>query len=139
MGGHLVGAGRAGAQQVSPPVWVAIVAAGALGAPARYVVAGFVDGRRGSGFPWGTLLVNITGSLLVGVLTGLSLYHAFPETPKAVLGTGFLGAYTTFSAFTFDTVRLLEEGALKAAFANALGTAMVCAGAATAGVALAAL
>lgn len=124
---------------MSLPVWLALIAAGALGAPARYLVDGFVRERTGAGFPWGTFVVNATGSLLLGLLAGLGLYHAFPETPRLVLGTGFCGAYTTFSTFTFETVRLLEEGALSEAFRYALGTLVVCAVAAGAGVGLAAL
>jgi CrcB protein len=124
---------------VSTLAWLALIAAGAIGAPARYLVDGFVRSRTGAGLPWGTFVVNATGSLLLGLLTGLGLYHAFPETPRLVLGTGFCGAYTTFSTFTFETVRLLEEGALGDAFRYALGAMVVCAGAAAAGVALAAL
>src|SRR4051812_28663878 len=84
---------------VSPATWVAFVAAGALGAPTRFLVGAAVSARTRSGFPWGTLVVNATGSLALGVLTGLALYHAFPAAPKLVLGTGFCGAYTTFSTF----------------------------------------
>jgi CrcB protein len=124
---------------VSAPAWVALIVAGAVGAPARYLVDSFVRRRTGAGFPWGTFVVNVSGSLLLGLLTGLGLYHAFPETPRLVLGTGFCGAYTTFSTFTFETVRLLEEGALGEAFRYALGSLVVCAGAAGAGVALATL
>lgn len=124
---------------MSPPMWVALIAAGAAGAPVRYLVDGFVRDRAGAGFPWGTFVVNATGSLLLGLLTGLGLYHAFPDTPRLVLGTGFCGAYTTFSTFTVETVRLLERGALGAAFRYALGSVAVCSGAAAAGVALAAL
>ena len=124
---------------MSPPAWVAMIAAGAVGAPVRYLVEGFVRDRTGGGFPWGTFVVNITGTLLLGLLTGLGLYHAFPDTPRLVLGTGFCGAYTTFSTFTFETVRLLEEGALNDAFRYALATAVVGAAAAGAGLALAAL
>lgn len=124
---------------MSPPAWVAMIAAGAVGAPVRYLVEGFVRRRTGAGFPWGTLVVNITGSVLLGLLTGLGLYHAFPETPRLVLGTGFCGAYTTFSTFTFETVRLLEEGALNEAFRYAFATSVLCAAAAGAGLALAGL
>ena len=124
---------------MSLPVWVALVAAGAVGAPVRYLVDGFVRNHSGAGFPWGTFVVNATGSLLLGLLTGLGLYHAFPETPRLVLGSGFCGAYTTFSTFTFETVRLVEEGALDEALRYVLGTLVVCAGAAGAGMALAAL
>jgi CrcB protein len=123
---------------MSPAAWVAFVAAAAVGAPLRYLVDGLVADRAEGVFPWGTLIVNATGSLALGVLTGLALYHAFPKTPKVVLGTGFCGSYTTFSTFTFETVRLVEEGAVDEALRNALGTLLVCAAAAAAGIALAA-
>jgi len=122
---------------VSPLAWVAFVAAGALGAPIRYLVDGYVGDHTEGAFPWGTFVVNVTGSLLLGVLTGLALYHAFPKTPKVVLGTGFCGAYTTFSTFTFETVSLLEEGAVNEALLNAAGTTVTCALAAALGLALA--
>jgi len=124
---------------VSPAAWAAFVVAGAIGAPVRYLVDGAVGERLGGTFPWGTLIVNATGSLLLGFLTGLALYHAFPRTPRVVLGTGFCGAYTTFSTFTFETVRLVEDGAVNEAFRNALGTLVTGAAAAAAGLALAAL
>jgi len=123
---------------VSPLAWVALVAAGALGAPARYLLDGAVQDRTRGAFPWGTLVVNVTGSLLFGFITGLALHHAFPRTPRIVLGTGFCGAYTTFSTFTFETVRLIEEGALNEAIRNALGTLVAGTAAAALGFALAA-
>jgi CrcB protein len=116
-----------------------IAVAGALGAPVRYVLDGFVQDRADGVFPRGTFVVNVTGSFLLGLLTGLLLYHAFPSDPKIVLGTGFCGAYTTFSTFTYETVRLAEERAFVAAFQNALGSIVVPALAAAAGLALAAL
>ena len=124
---------------MSPLAWVGFVAAGAVGAPLRYLVDGAVGDRAAGVFPWGTLLVNVSGSFLLGLLTGLALYHAFPATPRLVLGTGFCGAYTTFSTFTFETVRLAEEGAVNEAVRNALGTMVACGAAAAAGIALAAL
>jgi CrcB protein len=124
---------------MSPVVWFAFVVAGATGAPLRYVIDGAVVDRTQGVFPWGTFLINVTGSLVLGFLTGLALYHAFPQSPRLVLGTGFCGAYTTFSTFSFETVRLLEEGAVNEAIRNALGTLLACAAAAAAGVALAAL
>jgi CrcB protein len=116
-----------------------MIAAGAVGAPVRYLVQTFVRDRTGGGFAWGTFLVNASGSLLLGALSGLGMYHAFPETPRLVLGTGFCGAYTTFSAFTFETVELLEEGALSQALRYSFATLVVCGAAAGAGLALAAL
>jgi CrcB protein len=124
---------------VSPAVWVAFVVAGAIGASLRYLIDGAIQDRTEGAFPWGTFVVNATGALALGFLTGLALYHAFPSTPKIVLGTGFCGSYTTFSTFTFETVRLIEEGAINEAFRNAAGTLVICAAAAAAGIALAAL
>ena len=63
---------------------------------------GFVADRVEGAFPWGTFVINATGSFVLGFLTGLALYHAFPKTPKVILGTGLCGAYTTFSTFTFE-------------------------------------
>jgi CrcB protein len=124
---------------VSPLAWVGFVIAAAVGAPLRYLVDGAVAERAEGVFPWGTFVVNASGSLVLGVLTGLGLYHAFPKVPKVILGTGFCGAYTTFSTFTYETVELLEEGALNEAARNAFGTLIVGAGAAALGLALAAL
>ena len=124
---------------MSPLAWAGFVAAAAVGAPLRYAVDGYVADRVEGAFPWGTFLVNASGSLALGLLTGLALYHAFPTTPKVILGTGFCGAYTTFSTFTFETVRLVEEGAVDEAFRNAVGTLLTCAAAAALGLALAGL
>ena len=106
---------------MTPGIALGLLVAGAIGAPTRYLLDGFVQDHTGGTFPWGTFVVNVTGSLLLGIITGLALYHGLPDTPKIVLGTGFCGAYTTFSTFTFETVRLVEEGALRDALLNALG------------------
>ena len=124
---------------MSPAAWAAFVVAGAIGASLRYLIDGAIQDRTEGAFPWGTFVINATGALALGFLTGLALYHAFPSTPKIVLGTGFCGSYTTFSTFTFETVRLIEEGAINEAFRNAAGTLIICAAAAAAGIALAAL
>jgi CrcB protein len=124
---------------MSPPAWAAFMAAGAAGAPARYLLDRAVAERVKGTFPWGTFLVNLTGSFLFGLLTGLGLEHGFPKVPRVVLGAGFCGAYTTFSTFTFETVRLLEEGAVADAFRSAAGTLLAGAMAAAAGLAVAAI
>lgn len=100
-------------------VWVGLLVAGAIGAPCRYLLDGFVQDHTSGAFPWGTFVINVTGSLLLGLITGAALYRAFPATPKIILGTGFCGAYTTFSTWTFESVRLLEEGAVREALLNA--------------------
>ena len=116
-----------------------IAVAGAIGAPARYLVERAVSGRSRRLFPLGTFVVNVTGSFVLGVVTGFALYHAFASTPRAILGTGFCGAYTTFSAFAYETVVLVEARASRAALANVLLSAVVPSLAAGAGIALAAL
>jgi CrcB protein len=124
---------------VNGPTWLLFLVAVGVGAPARYVVDRFVSGATGSDFPWGTVVINVSGSFLLGLLTGLGLYHAFPADARLVLGTGFCGAYTTFSTFTFETVRLAETGQVRAALGNIVvstGGGLV---AAAAGIALAGL
>jgi CrcB protein len=118
---------------VSAVAWAAFVAAAAIGAPLRYIAERAIPGRAG------TFVVNVSGSLLLGVLTGLVLYHSFPKTARVVLGVGFCGAYTTFSGFTYETARLVEEGAIREALGNSIATVLVCGLAAAAGLALASL
>ena len=124
---------------MSPWAWAGFVAAGAVGAPARYLLDDAISSRTQGVFPWGTLVINVSGSFLLGLLTGLALFHGFPATPKLILGTGFCGAYTTFSTFTYETVRLAEEGAVNEAVRNALASLVLGAAAAAAGLAAAAL
>ena len=95
---------------MTPVAWAGFVAAGAAGAAARYLTDIAVARRAAGAFPWGTLVVNVTGSFLFGFLTGLSIHHGLPRPARVILGVGFCGAYTTFSTFTFETVRLVEEG-----------------------------
>jgi CrcB protein len=113
------------------------VVAGGLGAVVRYVVDGFVQERVEGVFPWGTWIVNVSGSLVLGFVTGLVLYHGLGDSPKAVIGTGFVGAYTTFSTFTYETVRLVEEGSRYEAALNVVANTTVALAAAAAGLALA--
>lgn len=124
-------------------VLLVIALAGAIGAPLRFIVTGFVTQRLGaafpwgSAFPWGTLVVNVSGSLLLGFVTGVALYHGFPDVPEAFLATGFCGAYTTFSTFGYETVRLWEDSAGRLAAANALGSVVAGLAAAVGGLGLA--
>jgi len=124
---------------VSPLAWAAFVVAGAGGAVVRYGLDRTVGDRTQGVFPWGTLAVNVTGSLLLGLIAGLALHHGLSRAARIVLGTGFCGAYTTFSTFTFETVRLVEEGALAEAFRNTAGTLVTCGAAAALGLALPAI
>jgi CrcB protein len=123
---------------VTVPIAIGLVVAGAIGAPTRYLLDGYVQDHTEGAFPWGTFAINVTGSFLLGLITGAALYHAFPNTPKVWLGTGFCGAYTTFSTFTFETIRLLEEGAVADAFRNATASLLAGTLAAALGLAVAA-
>src|SRR5437773_9218321 len=118
---------------------LAVAVAGALGAPARYLVERAISIRRGRRFPWGTLVVNVTGSLALGFLTGLALYHGLANTPKAVVGTGFIGAYTTFSTYAYETVDVAERTSAPLAGAYAIVSIAAGVAAATLGLVLAAI
>ena len=117
-------------------LWVAIAAAGAVGAPLRYVIDGALSGRVRTVFPFGTLAVNVTGSFVLGLITGLVLYHAFPANGRLIIGVGLVGAYTTFSTFTFETASLIERGEMRLAAWNVAGSVVLGAAAAAAGLAL---
>lgn len=120
------------------PTWLAFLIAAGIGAPARYLLDGWIQDRTSGAFPWGTFVVNITGCLMLGLLTGLGLYHDLGATTRTVLGSGGLGAYTTFSTLTFETVRLAEEGAIDEALRNAAASFLVGLAAASAGLAFSA-
>lgn len=116
-----------------------VAMAGAIGAPARYLLDMWVQRRVGRVFPWGTLAINVSGSVLLGFITGLALFHGLPQAPKLLVGTGFCGAYTTFSTFVFESARLSEEGANRQAIGNIVGSVLAGLAGAAAGLALAAL
>ena len=90
----------------------------AIGAPARYLADRAVQTRRDTVMPWGTLAVNVVGSLILGVLTGLATGHHVPTWVSLILGTGFCGALTTYSTFSYETYRLFEDGARLYALVN---------------------
>jgi len=98
--------------------WLLVAVGGALGAAARYLLDRAIAIRQTSPFPVGTLVINVTGSIALGLLLGLAVAHQMPTSMVTVAGTGFLGAYTTFSTFTFETLRLLEDGAWRYAIWN---------------------
>jgi CrcB protein len=89
---------------------VGLAVGGGLGALARYHVEGLIAPRQRSPFPLSTLVVNVTGSLLLGLLVGLVSAGHLSAVWQTWVGTGFLGAFTTFSTFTYETVRLIEDG-----------------------------
>jgi len=116
---------------------VLVLLGGALGAPVRYVVDLMVQSRHDSVLPWGTFVVNAAGSLVLGATAGGVAAAAGPDWVLTLAGTGFCGALTTFSTFSFETVRLAEERALGAAAVNVAGSVVVGAAACAAGWSLA--
>ncbi len=107
---------------MTPLVVLGVVVAGGLGAVARFVVDAVVRGRTSAAYPVGTAVINVTGSFVLGVVTGLVLAGVVPGGLRSVVGTGFLGGYTTFSTASFETVRLVEQGRVRAAVGYGLAT-----------------
>lgn len=99
-------------------IWLYIAVGSGLGGVSRYVVGTAIQQRFGLAFPVGTLVINITGSLLLGFILRLALggTQISPET-RALLTTGFCGGYTTFSTFTYDTAVMFESGQYRRAAA----------------------
>jgi CrcB protein len=120
-------------------VLLEVGAGGMLGAPARYVLDQFVSSKTEGAFPWGTFVVNLTGALLLGFIIGLSVHNRLGPEPVALIGTGFCGAYTTFSTFTYETVAMILEGRNRSALYNVGGSLALGLLGAGAGLALAAL
>jgi CrcB protein len=106
---------------VTPLLVLAVAVAGGTGAVARLVLDGALRSRMAINFPLGTTVINVTGSFLLGLVTGLALAHGLPVELRAILGTGFLGGYTTFSTASYETVRLAQQRRYRAAFVNGFG------------------
>jgi fluoride exporter len=104
---------------------LAVLAGGMVGAPARYLTDRMVQARLDSVFPWGTFAVNMAGSLVFGFLLGAERHLGLPSVVFALLGTGFCGGLTTFSTFGYETLRLLEDGAIAEAGLNVIGSLAV--------------
>lgn len=116
--------------------WVAL--GGALGATGRYFVSTFAVERWGVAFPYGTLIVNVVGSLILGGVAGLvARSTGLPDTVRLLVGVGFCGAFTTFSTFAVETVGLIERPSLSSALLNIAVTNALCLVAAFAGLRLA--
>jgi fluoride exporter len=99
---------------------------GFFGAAARYLIDGWVLQRSGGAFPWGTLVINLSGSFLLGLLFALTIERAaLPAEIRAPVMIGFVCAYTTFSTWMLESWRLIEDGALLAAVGNIVGSAVL--------------
>lgn len=108
---------------------LAVFLGAALGAPARYLIDRFVQSKHSSGFPFGTLTVNVVGCLLIGFVVGTSW--------MPLLGVGFCGGLTTYSTFSYETVKLLEGEKYRAALLNVVVSVVLGVAAAALGLALA--
>jgi CrcB protein len=119
-------------------LWVCF--AGALGSGTRYLVGLWASERFGAGFPYGTLIVNVSGCFLIALILQTALDRAaFPTTLRLALTTGFLGGLTTYSSFAYETARLARDGRTSAALINFGLTSVACFAAIALGVMLAQL
>ena len=98
---------------------------GAIGSAARYLIGGFIANRFGPDFPWGTFIVNVSGSFLIGVILSLVGGGQLPSGARLFLAVGVMGGYTTFSTYSNETLQLIEGGEFGAAMFNALGQVVV--------------
>jgi len=104
-------------------LWVGI--GGFIGANARYLLGVWIGGRMGGSFPYGTFVINVTGSFILGLIMGLVESRALSPIVRLATGVGFVGAYTTFSTFTYETIRLIEGGSWLLAGLNIGGSLLV--------------
>ena len=102
--------------------YVAISVGAVLGANLRYLLGGWLSTQFGSGFPYATLVINVTGSLVIGLVMGLASDRVSPWWWIPAVAIGFLGSYTTFSTFSYETMNLINEGSYLAAMANMGGS-----------------
>ncbi len=99
---------------------------GFFGAIARYVVDGFVSQQTGGAFPWGTLVINASGSLVLGFLFALTVERGvLPAESRAPVMVGFIGAYTTFSTLMLESWRLIEDGSVVTGVLNLAGSSII--------------
>ncbi|MDX3589304.1 fluoride efflux transporter CrcB [Streptomyces europaeiscabiei] len=102
--------------------WVLVIVGGMVGAPLRYLTDRAVQSRHDTDFPWGTFAVNVTGSLVLGALTGAVTAGAATSDLQLLLGTGLCGALTTYSTFSYETLLLARSGARFHAAANVVAS-----------------
>ncbi len=120
-------------------LFVGVAVAGGVGSALRFVIDGLIRARFATAAPTGVVTINITGSFLLGLITGLALAGSVTEEWRLVLCTGLLGGYTTFSTASLDTVRLLRRRRILAGVLHGLGTLVACVAAGGLGLVLAGL
>ncbi|MET7713030.1 fluoride efflux transporter CrcB [Streptomyces sp. NPDC005407] len=117
--------------------WVLVIAGAAIGAPLRFLTDRAVQAKHDSVFPWGTFIVNVVGCLMLGLLTGAVAAGAASSQVQLLIGTGLCGALTTYSTFSYETLRLVEDGAKFYAAVNVIASVVAGLGAVFVGVAFA--
>jgi CrcB protein len=109
--------------------WIAVAVGGAIGSVGRFWLAGVMTALTGPRFPWGTLLINVSGSFIIGLVAGFTLTPArvgmHPDL-RIFLMTGICGGFTTFSAFSLQTLELLQGGEIVPALGYAIGSVVLC-------------
>jgi len=115
-------------------LWVGL--GGFVGANARYFLGVWAAARFGTTFPYGTFIINISGSFILGLIMGTLEGHVLSPVVRWSMAIGFVGAYTTFSTWTYETLRLIEAGSWLLAAANVFGSALVGMAAVIGGVAM---
>lgn len=111
---------------MTPGVFLLLAIAGGVGAGVRFVVDGLIRSKVKTAFPWPTALINMSGSLILGILTGLVASKIASSDVSAVIGTGFLGGYTTFSTASYETVQLIKQKRYSTAITYSVGVLVVC-------------
>jgi fluoride exporter len=117
--------------------WLLVIVGAMVGAPLRYLTDRMVQSRHDTVFPWGTFTVNVVGCLILGLLTGAVTAGHVPSQVQLLIGTGLCGALTTYSTFSYETLRLAEEGAGFFAAVNVVASVVAGLGAAFTGAAVA--
>jgi len=116
-------------------LWICL--GGAAGTGARYLISGWALAVLGPAFPWGTLIINVSGSFLLGILMQVGLTTTlFSPTLRLALTTGVMGGFTTYSTFNYETIRYAQGGSWQVAIGNVAATVFVCLVAGLAGIAL---
>ncbi|KAD3633236.1 fluoride efflux transporter CrcB [Arthrobacter yangruifuii] len=105
---------------MTPGIFLLLALAGGLGATVRFIVDGLIRAHLKTSFQWATTIINVSGSLVLGFLTGLTIEHFVSTDLSIVIGTGFLGGYTTFSTASYETVQLIKQGRYGASFISGI-------------------
>lgn len=111
--------------------------AAAVGAIGRYLLDQVIQHQHDMIFPWGTFVINVVGSFVLGLTTGLAAHHGLPAGPATVIGVGLCGGFTTWSTYCWESLAVAETGALGQASLNIFGSLAAGFAAAAAGLAIA--